>query len=254
VSEIRAALSDVRGKIFEEGNNIRAEMRSLPTKKDVADVSATGTSQYNELAGAVDSQRSRLEASVADFGNRCREVQNEAQEARLRMQRESIALGNELTQLRASSSSLANGLVKSLICMGLLTEDAVGKAPPTPSGGDSIKAIEIEDLLEWEKVGKSLSTRVSRNWYHAECHGSPTMIARIETKASAADLAALKHLILSQPLGHPLASAASTAYAPSSPDRPLPTLGPLTPARAPAEGPQSPQKSARFHRDAPMLA
>lgn len=212
-ADLRRDLADARKKIYEEANSLRIELREQPTKKELAELAASTTEQYNELNTALDGHRSRLEAAVAEYATRVREARSEASEARLRMQRETMALGGELTSLRAAATSLGNGVLKSLQVLGLLREDAdltvstksasanstadkdssaEASAKPSKEGG---RGIEIEDLLEWEKVGKSLSTRVARQWYLKESAGIQTVLAMVDRKAESEELMVLKTLI-----------------------------------------------------------
>merc|ERR1711907_916434 len=129
-------------------------------------------------------------------------------EARLRSQRETLALGHEMSQLRAACTSLANGTMKALQVIGFIREDVDVTRDPskrsdakpleTPRGGANnagfVRGIEVEDLLEWEKVGKSLSARISRQWQPTESKGIPTILSLIEQKASCEELTVLKTL------------------------------------------------------------
>lgn len=203
-TELRAALAEARKKVYEEANALRAELREQPTKRELVELASTTTEQYNELNKAIDGHRSRLEAAVSDSGTRVREARSEASEARLRMQRETMALGTELANLRAASSSLANGVLKSLQVIGFVREEvevASGKEKAYAAEGadgaakDHQRGIEIEDLLEWEKVGKSLATRIARQWYLKESAGIPTVLSLVERKADSEELVVLQTLM-----------------------------------------------------------
>jgi len=191
---LRAALADARKKIYDEANSLRAELREQPTKRELVELASTMTDQYNEVNKAIDGNRTRLESAMADYGTRVREARSEATEARLRMQRETMALGGELTNLRAATSSLASGVLKSLQVMGFVRDEA---DTSLGEGGskESHRAIQIEDLLEWEKVGKSLATRIARQWYLKESKGISTMLAMVESKAEAEELVGLKKMM-----------------------------------------------------------
>mmetsp|Transcript_43138 Transcript_43138/g.80969 ORF Transcript_43138/g.80969 Transcript_43138/m.80969 type:complete len:839 (-) Transcript_43138:85-2601(-) len=247
-ADIRQALKDARQKIYEEANSLRAELREQPTKKELVELASSTTEQYNELNTALDGHRSRLEAAVAEYATRVREARSEASEARLRMQRETMALGGELTSLRAASTSLANGVLKSLQVLGLLREDAdltvstktgisadAGKdgadGSATKASKEHQRGIEVEDLLEWEKVGKSLATRVARQWYLKESAGIQTVLAMVDRKAESDEVNVLKALMrecspgsfstLSGPMGKSgLMDTGSTQAPPSLPASP----------------------------------
>merc|ERR1711908_101399 len=119
-----------------------------------------------------------------------------------------MALGTELATLRAASSSLANGVMKALQVIGFAREEvesASGKearirAEELEKQGvevvkdkkDYHRGVEIEDLLEWEKVGKSLAARISRQWAIKESSGITTMLSLVERKADAEELQSVK--------------------------------------------------------------
>lgn len=196
-TNLRASMADARKKIHEEASALRAELREQPSKRELGELASTTTAQYNELSNVIDSHRSRLEAVVAECGSRVREARGEAGEARLRMQRETMTLGSELTTLRAAASSLANGLFKTLQVLGFL-RDEVDCASGKDAGNmmkEHHRGIEIEDLLEWEKVGKSLATRIARQWYVKESAGISSVLSMVERKVDIEDLATLKSLI-----------------------------------------------------------
>jgi uncharacterized phage infection (PIP) family protein YhgE len=211
-SELRQTLADTKKKVYEETNALRAELREQPTKRELVELASTTTEQYNELSTAIDGHRTRLEAAVADYGTKVREARSESGEARLRMQREAMALAAELTTLRGAASSLANGVLKALQVIGFIRDDvelASGKESKKEKettdaeGGEGKKehqrAIEIEDLLEWEKVGKSLAARVARQWYLQESNGIPTMMSLVERKADSEELVVLKTILKESP-------------------------------------------------------
>merc|ERR1719510_1303522 len=63
---------------------------------------------------------SRLEATSAEMSARCRSALGSAGEAKMRQQQEMLALGNEVTNLKAAATSLTTGIVKALQVIGLL--------------------------------------------------------------------------------------------------------------------------------------
>jgi len=225
-AELRTGIADARKKIYEEANALRAELREQPSKRELVELASTTTEQYSELTSALDLHRSRLEGAVADYGTKVREARGEATEARLRMQRETLALGAELTTLRTASSSLANGVMKTLHVLGFLREEAEGQPVESADGKkDHHRGLEIEDLLEWEKVGKSLATRVARQWYLKESAGIPSMLSMVERKADVEELAALKKGAREAPAVPRLNETGSTMV-PHSPASPKPSDSP----------------------------
>lgn len=201
-TDIRREIADARKKIYEETTVLRAELREQPTKREFVELASTATEQYNELNSAIEGHRFRLEAVASEHNTRLRETKVEMNEARLRMQQEAMALGSEITTLRSASSSLANGVLKALQVIGVMREDV-----ETASGSEGVDAlkekrdhhlsIEIEDLLEWEKLGKSLAARIARQWYvkEKESTGIVTMLSLVERKAEADEILVLKELI-----------------------------------------------------------
>lgn len=254
VHDLRGAVGECRTKIYDEANGLRTELRQQPSKREVAEVAATATQQYTELVAALDGHRSRLEAAVADFCGRCREARNESNEARLRTQRETMALGHELAQLRAATTSLTNGTLKALQVIGFVRDEvdvassadarrtmaaqAAGEVPPTPRrkpDGDHMKAIEVEDLLEWEKVGKSLATRIARQWQPKESSGVPTVLSALDAKAESQELIVLQTLLREASPGAfaTLSASEATMMGPgmafSGKSNPLPPISPKPP-------------------------
>lgn len=253
--ELRVALADARKKIYEESNALRAELREQPSKRELVELASTTTEQYNEINKAIDTHRSRLELAVAESGTRVREARSEASEARLRMQRETMALGAELTTLRAASSSLASGVLKSLQVIGFIRDDVEvasgkdgSKASDMGGGKEHTRGIEIEDLLEWEKVGKSLATRVSRQWYLKESNGIATMLSLVDRKAEAQEVVALKTLIQTK-----LSSTGTVALneIQLKLDDTSSTMAPFSPSAPKSEGPPNGVNKAREQRMQP---
>jgi hypothetical protein len=179
--DIRKGLGEVRKRVHDETTDIRAELREKAGKKEVQDVGKASAEHCAEVSTAMDSHRMRLESSVTEFSTRYRETRHEANESRLRSQREAIALGGEVTQLRAACTSLATGTVKALQILGLIVaeDEKATSASGTPAT-DKPKGIEVEDLLRWEKAGKSLALRVERSWHKQESAGNATVLAMVE--------------------------------------------------------------------------
>jgi len=193
-AEIRTALGECRKRLHDEAAGLHAELRGQPTRAEVQEVQKDISQRYAEISTSLSCQRAKLDAAVADFSVRSREVRNESSEARLQMQRETLQLGREITNLRAASTSLANGVVKAVQVLGFVQhdEETMGKL-----GLDGAKrvGIEVEDLLEWEKVGKSLSARIGKTWYPKEAAGVASVLTMIEQKAEEQELVVLRALL-----------------------------------------------------------
>lgn len=190
--DLRAGVADTRKKVYEEINSLRAELREQPTKRELVELASTTTEQYKEIHGIIDTQRSRLEEAVADHGSRVRDARNETNDVRNRMQRETMALATELTQLRAAATSLANGLLRALHVIGFIREDVESSSSRAE---DHHRSVEIEEFLEWEKVGKSLATRITRQWNLKESAGIPSVLSLVESKADTREIEDLRSWI-----------------------------------------------------------
>jgi len=199
-AEFRAALSDCKKKLHEEVSSLRTELREKPDKHDVVDVSNAATERINEVVTTLNGHRTRLETAFAELSTRCREVRVEGNDARLRTQREAMVLGDEVTQLRAATSSLVNGVIKSLQVVGLLRdlreEASPGSPDATRRGIEAMRSpraerhstVEVGDLLKWEREGHSLARRVAHGWYDKESSGIPTMLAMVDRKVGPEEL------------------------------------------------------------------
>mmetsp|Transcript_47575 Transcript_47575/g.110925 ORF Transcript_47575/g.110925 Transcript_47575/m.110925 type:complete len:815 (+) Transcript_47575:95-2539(+) len=243
VVALQTQLAECRKKVLEEGAALRGEMREQPSKKEVLDVSSQSMERYHDLATALDQYKARLEAAVADFSSRCREVRGEASEARLRMQRENMVLGTEITQLKMASTSLANGVVKALQVLGFLQSEAKPATPADSTEGDkaaleAVKSLEVEDLLEWEKVGKSLASQIARQWYQMEAVGIHSLLALVEQKADSDDLVRLR-LMLSEHTKLTETAASWTSTCASRQDKVSPPLGSAPAISSPLKGRRS---------------
>jgi len=260
VNDLRTLLANCRQRLTEETGALRKQLREQPTKQELTEVVTMTTDRCNEVAAALDSCRNRLEAATQEFATRCRDVSSESQEARLRMQREAMALGNEVTHLRAAASSLANGVVKALTVIGLIREesliatevkkssaqDGAGQDGAHPVTGAAIGAeaqpahhkVMIEDLLQWEKIGKSLASRVARQWYNRETAGFPTLLSLVDAQGTAALTT----------LGATMTTCATpTDFAAMS------LAGPTAPAGPPKQSPKSRQQQQKATQHATAI-
>mmetsp|Transcript_46882 Transcript_46882/g.111602 ORF Transcript_46882/g.111602 Transcript_46882/m.111602 type:complete len:879 (-) Transcript_46882:111-2747(-) len=157
------------------------------------------TVQISALEMAMQRQQGGFEAEARDLAAQCHAAQAEATEAKSRMQRETSALGSELSQVRAAATSLTHGVVKALQVLGLLREE-VEVTDPKGQDGKALLVhrrwgIDVGDLLEWEKSGQPLASRVAQQWHPFERAEVPTVLALIERKANEADLRMLRAAI-----------------------------------------------------------
>mmetsp|Transcript_70951 Transcript_70951/g.154151 ORF Transcript_70951/g.154151 Transcript_70951/m.154151 type:complete len:845 (-) Transcript_70951:44-2578(-) len=247
--ELKRTLADCQKRFHQEASSLRAELLEKPTKKEVGDVATSATERCSEVATSLDGLRTRLEAAVAEVSSRCRDMATEASEGRLRTQRETIALGSEITQLRAASTSLTNGVLKALRVLGLLgspeedglpapprgyppgavgAADGASQAAAAPEVGASHRhrGVEVEDLLEWDKLGRSLMQRIAQHWCKQESAGYPTLLALVERKVGPEELTGLRDILTPPVTAFSLSSTAATCASPT--DR-LTAFGPAPP-------------------------
>lgn len=132
----------------------------------------------------------------------CHQAEVRAGELRVRTQQEIQTLGQELSQLRAASTSLASGVLRALEVLGLLEPEARpgganGAAQATPRSPKTPvwHGRRIEDLLNWERSGASLALRISERWLAQDLRGSPTLLALLARKVDEEDFAKLRQLV-----------------------------------------------------------
>merc|ERR1712137_401931 len=140
-----------------------------------------------------------LESSLSNVGNR---IERSARDVRESCREELHTLGRELTNLRAASGSLAAGVFAALEVLGLLGDEQLssvhsGSRPPTPKGWRDLPALlsssyHFEDLLNWEKAGQALSTRILEHWRVREYPDAPDILSLVDRKADRTELARLR--------------------------------------------------------------
>jgi len=224
-ADMRNIVSEARKRLTDEAASIRKELRDLPSKRDLQAVIATTADSCQAASQAADTCRTRLESSVQDFAGRCREFSSETQDTKNRVQREMMSLGNEVTQLRAATSSLVNGVIKALATIGLIgnedqpVDDSSLASTENPGRETPVhrRPLEVEDLLQWEKIGRSLTTRISRQWYPREIAGFPTLVSVVEA------LGTPKPSINEELASTCASSKDSSAHSPHRPRGPAPT-------------------------------
>eukprot|EP00929_Paragymnodinium_shiwhaense_P123037 TRINITY_DN9644_c0_g1_i1.p1 TRINITY_DN9644_c0_g1~~TRINITY_DN9644_c0_g1_i1.p1 ORF type:complete len:822 (+),score=274.73 TRINITY_DN9644_c0_g1_i1:91-2556(+) len=201
VSDVRRAIGECQKRLHEEGTELRKQLREKSDKQEVATVAKSSQECCEEVTVALNSHRDRLETVVGDFGARYREVTQEVNDSRLRVQREAIALGGEVTQLRAACTSLANGTLKAMQVVGILGPGgSTAEELAMPGSPAAMRGVEVDDLLTWEKSGKSLAVRIEGQWRKQEMAGFPSVLSMIE-RACTRPGAASEHLAQSPGLG-----------------------------------------------------
>jgi len=208
VADLRSAIADCRKRLHAEVDALRNEIREQPTRSEVSEATSAVSERCNDLMAALDEHRGRLENAVVDHTSRCRDISGEVGESKLKLQRDLHALNDEVTRLRSASTSLAYGIIKALQVIGLVADEAkagaagnIGTAVEVPLGTLGIngehraRGLELEDLLEWDKVGRSLAARITHQWNKREAAGIPTVLAMVDRKAELAVLAALQNSV-----------------------------------------------------------
>jgi len=111
-----------------------------------------------------------------------------------RMQQETTTLGGELSRLRAASTSLTHGVLRSLQIIGLINSEM--EIVPKDSGRLIPRryGVEVGDLLDWEGNGQSLAARVGEPWKEVYiATGAESMLSLMKGKASEQDLRAVDY-------------------------------------------------------------
>jgi len=228
-TDLRTSLDECRQRFNTEAAGLRTELRQKAGRVEAQELQRDIQQRYNELSTSIGAQCKKLDAAMDDFALQSREVRNEATEARLKAQRETLALGHDLTNLRAASTSLANGVVKTAEVIGLLQSgealesvQSQGHNQEEGSKRSWRTGVEVEDLLDWESAGNSLATRVSKTWLPKHAVGVSTLLALVEQKADEKELLVLNAVLRECALG---GEAASKEWAPKPPVGVAPAKG-----------------------------
>jgi len=181
-------------------------VRDLVMSTDVCD-----TFTRRDVAASLTPRVSTLETSLSNIGDR---IEHSARDVRESCREEVRTLGRELTDLRAASGSLAAGVFAALEVIGLLGDERLssvrsGSKLPTPKSLKDrsvllLPSYHFEDLLNWEKTGQALSTRILDRWRVRDYPDVPDVLSLIDRKADRTELTSLRHPA-AEP-GTPLAS------------------------------------------------
>merc|ERR1711971_1243598 len=95
------------------------------------------------------------------LSSRCHSAHSEAIDMKQRFHRENAALGSEISRVRAATTSLTQGVLRSLQILGILHESPEKSCDPSRT---SPWGVDVADLVEWEKTGRSLADRVAEGW------------------------------------------------------------------------------------------
>jgi len=131
---------------------------------DRAHLSACGNVETAGKHSEIPAGDARAQVSqIGDLWAYCIKREKQATSTRQRFQKEILQLGGELTQLRAASSGLTQGVLEALRIIGILDEPEVHQKSPN-NRKQRTQVQNIEDLLEWEKDGKPLAGRIKDCW------------------------------------------------------------------------------------------
>jgi len=180
------------------------------------------------------STKAWLEGEARLLNERWQSGHSEASDIKQRLQRENAALGGELSNVRAATTSLTHGVLRALQILGLLHELPQQAQPRDASRATPTRwGVDVEDLVEWEKTGRSLADRISLHWNSYAPAGTPTLLELLTRKADQGDMkiavGSLRQLLNHSPDSPRKGLTPSTAAGAFSDCSPLPFEG-ATPA------------------------
>jgi len=195
VYSLKAKLVATSDAFSEEIANVRSEMKPFALRTELADstaASARVTADLHKLIQGIDSvldrQRERIESVFSVLSERVETLSSEAVDFKARTQQETVTLGGELSGMRAAATSLTHGVLRALQVIGLLHREIDVLPQRLDDGGRAALVqrrlgVEVGDLLEWEKKGSSLASRVNQQWRAYEAMGASSVLALMERRA-----------------------------------------------------------------------
>jgi len=164
VMEIREALADTDARLCQTTDKLQAELSVRVKSHEIY---------------------TRLQAGIHEVSSRCCSAHGQASEAQQLAQQELRKAFEEIATLRSATTSLTEGVLKALQIIGILDEATqwavVGDGHALFNPGQTRRnCVNIEDLLQWDKAGNSLSARISRQWQRREAAGNPTLLAALD--------------------------------------------------------------------------
>lgn len=199
-----------------------------------ASVSAEVGRRVEQLEIATECLRSWSDRHVGELNARCAAAVAETSDGWHRARRELTALGGELARVRAGATSLTQGVLSLAEVVGVLGELPLPKTQRRRGDlGGSLPRfvrVDVEDLLEWDRVGKSLADVLLDQWHSWAKAGAPHLLALLERKVEHEDMQMVRSL-----LGSPKRAM------PASPEarelRATPSTAATAPGRASGLGP-----------------
>eukprot|EP00746_Dinoflagellata_sp_MGD_P000868 gnl/MRDRNA2_/MRDRNA2_101613_c0_seq1.p1 gnl/MRDRNA2_/MRDRNA2_101613_c0~~gnl/MRDRNA2_/MRDRNA2_101613_c0_seq1.p1 ORF type:complete len:1006 (+),score=221.40 gnl/MRDRNA2_/MRDRNA2_101613_c0_seq1:60-3077(+) len=201
---------------------IRAELQESMARADqqlqrAYDTTTARLEQLNchlvKVQGDASAQHDQSKEALSAMSHLVDRAQDQASEAKRRAAaaelatREAIAglqegeircLTEGLSKVRCAAGSLTSGVIKIAQCIGLLPahdgqNEAIGDAG-TPLGPRWDK-VDLQDLLQWEKVGNPLAERIGKAWHPMISANSTTLVDMVQRKAESATMKLLQMAI-----------------------------------------------------------
>ncbi|CAE8617785.1 unnamed protein product, partial [Polarella glacialis] len=187
-SELRLQFAEAR-EAWDQGQAaLRTELSGYVTLEEAAQGAAAAAKTNSEILMRlthVDATFDRHRKEFERMGRSSREVFEHCDSHDARCDQ----LSEELTLTKTATTSLAQGVLKALQVLGLLREELGAEVLPPRACDGKVPAhcahwgIEVLDLLEWEKAGQSLASRVEKQWSRRKDQDAATVMSLVERKA-----------------------------------------------------------------------
>merc|ERR1712107_465279 len=123
VEELRHAIQDLDNRFTQDAHNFRTELSLNARRSEVTGATMDAAARCDSVAETLSDRCERFEAESFSIKALSLGVKDEVFDFRVQTRRETAALAGELTQLRAATTSLTNGIIKALQVIGLLQYD-----------------------------------------------------------------------------------------------------------------------------------
>lgn len=228
-SQLRGEVEEVRRGIDKDIQSLRGDLDSkavhieMVERSDAAISSAEGANKrVGMLEVHYDRVKAWLEREATDLSDRCHSAQSEASDMKQRLHRENSALGDELSRVRAAATSLTHGVLRAFQVMGFLSELPQQTRDPsrTTLSANLRWGVDVEDLVEWERTGRSLADRVSEHWSSFAPAGASTMLELMVRKADHGEVKMVRNILSARdrnPQKQPRTPSTAAGFSDSSP-------------------------------------
>jgi hypothetical protein len=205
-----------------ESGRIRAELQESISRADqqlqrAYDTTTARLEQLNshlvQVQADSSAQHEQTKEALSALNRLVDRAQDEASEAKRRSATTELAtkeaitglregeircLTEGLAKVRCAAGSLTSGVLKIAECIGLLpAHDAQNEAisdAGTPLGPRWDK-VDLQDLLQWEKIGNPLAERIGRAWRPMISANCATLVDMVQRKAESATMKLLQMAI-----------------------------------------------------------